>query len=203
MGVTQRREREREGVRTKILDAARELFMTEGYERVTMRGIAEAIEYSPTAIYHHFEDKDDLVQALCRQDFGRLLQVFRDETPPADPVEWIRRLGRAYARLGLETPNHYRFMFMTERKPEHIPEPGDPGHQSFEVLRAAVRKAIETGAFRKANADTVAQVLWASLHGVVALLITLRPDCWPRPPADDLIEQTIDAGIRAFSTTRA
>ena len=63
MGITERREREREEVRRKILDAARDLFATEGYENVTMRKIAEAIEYSPTAIYGHFEDKDDLVQA--------------------------------------------------------------------------------------------------------------------------------------------
>ena len=73
MGVTERREREREEVRTKILDAARDLFTSEGYEKVTMRRIAEAIEYSPTAIYLHFEDKEDLVLALCRQDFGKLL----------------------------------------------------------------------------------------------------------------------------------
>jgi AcrR family transcriptional regulator len=198
MGIVERREREREEVRSKILDAARELFMTEGYERVTMRRVAEAIEYSPTAIYHHFEDKDDLMRALCHADFGRLLQVFEEEAPPEDPVEWLRRLARAYARLGLETPNHYRFMFLTPMKPGYTPDPGDPGHQSYEVLRTAVVKAIETGAFRPANPDTVAQVLWASLHGVVALLITKRPDCWPRPPAHDLIEQTIEAGIRAF-----
>ena len=199
MGTVERREREREEVRNKILDAARELFMTEGYERVTMRRIAEAIEYSPTAIYHHFEDKDDLVRALCREDFGKLLEVFEREAPPTDPVEWIRQLGRAYARFGLENPNHYRFMFMTPLRPDHHPEPGDPGQLSFELMRAVVAKAIETGGFRPANPDAVAQVLWASLHGAVALLITLRKDCWPRPPVDDLIEQTLEAGIRAFA----
>ncbi|MFI5182798.1 MAG: TetR/AcrR family transcriptional regulator [Vicinamibacteria bacterium] len=198
MGVTERREREREEIRRKILDAARDLFATRGYDHVTMRAVAEAIEYSPTAIYHHFEDKDDLVRALCNEDFGRLLQAFRREAPPTDPVEWIRQLGRAYARLGIETPNHYRFMFMTPLRPDCTPEPGDPGEQSFEVLRTAVARAVETGAFRPGDPDTIAQVLWAGIHGAVALLITLRPDCWPRPPADDLVDQTIDAGIRAF-----
>ncbi|HEY6548677.1 MAG TPA: TetR/AcrR family transcriptional regulator [Vicinamibacteria bacterium] len=196
--MTERREREREEVRTKILDAARELFMTEGYEKVTMRRIAEAIEYSPTAIYLHFEDKDDLVLALCRQDFGRLLQAFEGTPLPKDPVARIRALGRAYARFGLENPNHYRFMFMSPMKPDHAPEPTDPGHQSFEVLRAAVADALAEGAFRKGDVDTVAQVLWAQIHGAVALLITLRPDCWPRPPVRDLVDLTIEAGIRAF-----
>jgi AcrR family transcriptional regulator len=201
MGITERREREREEVRKKILDAARDLFMTEGYERVTMRKIAEAIEYSPTAIYLHFEDKDDLVLALCREDFGRLLQAMSSQAPPADPVEWIRQLGRAYARFARENPNHYRFMFMTPLKPEHKPEPTDPGHLSFGVLRTAVSKAIECGAFRPGDVDAIAQVLWSSVHGAVALLITLRPDCWPRPPVENLVEETIEAGLRAYSTT--
>ncbi len=198
MGVTERREREREEVRTKILDAARDLFMSEGYDKVTMRRIAEAIEYSPTAIYLHFEDKDDLVLALCRQDFGKLLAAFQGAPRPADPVERLRALGRAYGRFGLENPNHYRFMFMTLMKPDHRPEPTDPGFLSFDVLRSAVTEAIETGAFRKGDVDAVSQVLWASVHGAVALLISLREDCWPRPPVEDLVEQTVDASIRAF-----
>ncbi len=198
MGITERREREREEVRQKILDAARDLFMTEGYERVTMRAIAEAIEYSPTAIYLHFEDKDDLVLALCREDFGRLLAVMQLQAPPADPVEWLRQLGRAYATFALENPNHYRFMFLSPRKPDHKPEPSDPGHQSYEVLRSAVAKAVETGALSSRGVDTIAQVMWSSLHGAVALLMTMRPDCWPRPPVENLVEETIEAGLRAF-----
>jgi AcrR family transcriptional regulator len=198
MGITERREREREEIRTRILDAARELFDSEGYENVTMRRIAEAIEYSPTTIYNHFEDKDDLVRALCEEDFSRLLQVFREEGPPADPVEWIRRLARAYARFGLELPNHYRFMFMTPHKKENH-GPISPGDQSFEVLRMAVGRAIESGQFRRGSVDTMSQVLWSSLHGAVALLITLPRDLWPvAPAAEDLVDQTIENGIRGF-----
>jgi AcrR family transcriptional regulator len=198
MGILERREREREEIRSRILDAARELFDAEGYEHVTMRRIAEAIEYSPTTIYNHFEDKDDLVRALCDEDFSRLLDVFREEEPPADPVEWIRRLARAYARFGLELPNHYRFMFMTPHKKEDH-GPLAPGNQSFEMLRMAVARAIEGGQFRPGDVNTVSQVLWSSLHGVVALLITLPRDLWPvAPAAGDLVDQTIENGIRGF-----
>jgi len=62
MGIIERRERERKAVRKKILDAARELFVAEGYDAVTMRRIAETIEYSPTAIYFHFKDKETLIR---------------------------------------------------------------------------------------------------------------------------------------------
>jgi AcrR family transcriptional regulator len=199
MGIVERREREREEVRRKILDAARELFATEGYERVTMRRIAESIEYSATTIYHHFEDKDDLVNALCEADFTRLLAVFEGQAPPADAVEWIRQLGRGYAAFGLQNTNHYRFMFMTKAKFEKRPEPTDSGLKSFGVLRAAVEQAMATGRFRPGDPQTVAQVLWANVHGAVALLITLQPEHWPQgAAAPDLVDQVIENGIRGF-----
>jgi AcrR family transcriptional regulator len=203
MGVTERRERERVEIRQKILDAARELFATEGYDRVTMRRIAEAIEYSPTTIYHHFEDKDDLVNALCEEDFSRLLAVFRGQRPPDDPVEWIRQLGRGYARFGLENPNHYRFMFMTPAKYENVPEPHSAGQDSFGVLKMAVEKALANGQFRPGDPHLMAQVLWASIHGAVALLITMQEKHWPHGPASPgLVDEVVENGIRGFLAER-
>jgi len=199
MGITERREREREVVRRKVLDAARELFRTEGYEHVTMRRIAEAIEYSPTTIYSHFEDKDDLVMACCEEDFSRLLAALQTQAPPADPVEWVRQLGLAYASFGRHYPNHYRFMFMTPAKFEHPHGPASPGEQSFGLLRTAVERAITSGRFRAGDANTVAQILWSVVHGAVALLITLQPELWPcAPAAPDLVEQAIDNAIRGL-----
>ncbi len=92
-------------------------------------------------------------------------------------------------------------MFMTAHKKESH-GPISPGDHSFEVLRMAVARAIETGQFRRENVDTVAQVLWSSLHGVVALLITLPRELWPVvPAAPDLVDQTIENGIRGFLAT--
>ncbi len=199
MGIVERREREREEVRRKILDSARDLFASEGYDRVTMRRIAEAIEYSPTTIYNHFEDKDDLVSALCEEDFRRLLLAFEGQTPPADPVEWIRQLGRAYAAFGLQNPNHYRFMFMTPAKFQRVPEPSGSGIESFRLFRSAVEKAIASGQFRPGDPQAAAQVLWSSLHGAVALLITLLDQHWPEgAPPPDLVERVIENGIRGL-----
>src|SRR5258706_4035211 len=96
MGVRERREREREEVRTKILDAARELFATEGYEAVTMRKIAERIEYSATAIYQHFEDKETLLAELCRHDFRQFSTHFARAAAIEDPIERLRAAGLAY-----------------------------------------------------------------------------------------------------------
>ena len=177
MGVIERREREREEVRRKILDAARDLFTPEGYERVTMRRIADAIEYSPTTIYNHFEDKDDLVKALCHEDFARSFGHLRQ--PRAGGSRGVRSVSSAiaYARFGLAHPNHYRFMFMTPGKFEHRRIATSPGER---VLRAPAHRGRGRPSRRASSVhgdvDTMAQVLWASMHGAVALLITLHPE---------------------------
>jgi AcrR family transcriptional regulator len=199
MGITERREREREEVRRKILDAARDLFSSEGYERVTMRRIAEAIEYSRTAIYLYFEDKDDLVRALCEEDFSRLLQALSAQPAPADPVEHIRALGAAYVQFGLRYPNHYRFMFMTGSKPAK--DAGMvSGDGSFGLLLDAVTRAVAAGRLRPGDPVLYAQVLWSALHGAIALLITLRPDQWPRsaPPDARLVETVSETTLRGL-----
>jgi len=201
MGTTERREREREEVRRKILDAARDLFAIEGYDKVTMRRIAEAIEYSPTTIYHHFEDKDDLVRALCEEDFARLFAALLPAAASdTDPIDAIRQLGRAYCAFALQYPNHYRFMFMTPNKVDE-PDELSPGHRSFGLLRSAVVQALHAGRLRREDPDTVAQVLWASIHGAVALLNTLGPRHWPTPPSPRLVEETVENSLRGFLST--
>ena len=203
MGIVERREREKEEVRKKILDAARELFAREGYDHVTMRRIAEAIEYSPTTIYHHFEDKDDVVQSLCEEDFNRLLSFLQQQPAPSSAVEFVRQLGRAYARFAVEYPNHYRFMFMAPDKMQIKEGQCGPGEAAFDVVRAAAARALESGEFEGRDADTVAQVLWACLHGVVTLLIAIPPEGWPAGPAPDLVDQVIENTIRGFLKGRS
>lgn len=202
MGIAERREREREEIRKKILDAARELFATLGYEHVTMRRIAEAIEYSPTTIYLHFKDKDELVQNLCQADFTRLLTELSRGPAPKDPIERIRQLGRGYTQFGVTYPNHYRFMFMTPYRPER--ESNSPGESAFTLLRDTVAEAVAGRRLRAGDVNAMAQMLWASLHGVVSLLITYGPDKFPcAPAAADLAEQVIDNGLRGLQPVSA
>ncbi len=185
MGVQERRDRERNETRTKILDAARDLFATQGYENVSMRKIAEAIEYSPTAIYVHFKDKDALFQELCASDFGDLAASFLKLLDVADPVERVRRLGHAYMRFALDHPNHYRLMFMTPKLPPPPNEgrecgKGDPTEDAYAFLKATVADGLKAGRYRAelTDAELVAQTFWAACHGVVSLHITSANDPW-------------------------
>ena len=178
MGVLERRAREKSETRDKILDAARELFISEGYEGVSMRKLAEKIEYSPTAIYVHFADKEDLFHQLCQEDFARLAAVFQSSQMPADAVARIQQIGRIYVEFGLQYPNHYKLMFMTPHPAGGFDDSdrqikGNPESDAYALLKHTVQEAVDAGKFREeiANADLVSQTLWAAVHGVISLNI--------------------------------
>jgi AcrR family transcriptional regulator len=185
MGVKERREREKVETREKILDAARELFIAEGYDGVSMRKIADKIEYSPTAIYVHFADKDELFLEICHEDFRRLAQSLIGLAEIADPVERMTKLGSAYIEFGSQHPNHYRTMFMTPHPPILKPEvalegKGNPEEDAYEFLRATVAEGLRLGVFREElnDVDLIAQTLWAGVHGVISLQIAKCEDQW-------------------------
>lgn len=185
MGVKERRERAKLETRETILEAARELFIQEGYEGVSMRKIADKIEYSPTAIYGYFADKDELFREICHCDFAKLAQSVSGLAKVPDPVERLRRIGHAYIEFGLKNPNHYRMMFMTPHPPILESElalagKGNPEEDAYELLRATVSEALHAGAFRDElkDADLVSQTLWAGVHGVISLHIAKSEDPW-------------------------
>lgn len=185
MGVNERRAREKSETRDKILDAARELFVTEGYEGVSMRRVAEKIEYSPTAIYVHFSDKQQLFHELCQQDYARLAEVFQSSAMSSDPIERLKQIGNTYTEFGVRYPNHYKFMFMTPHPPQQPDEEdreimGNPEVDAYAFLKWAVQQAIDAGRFREElqDAELISQTLWASVHGVIALHIAKGCDPW-------------------------
>jgi AcrR family transcriptional regulator len=206
MGVLERRERERTELRDKILDAARELFITDGYEGVSMRKVAEKIEYSPTAIYVYFEDKEDLFRELCHEDFARLASVFQTSTLVADPIERLKQIGRTYAEFGRRYPNHYKLMFMTPHPLQGLDErdqqiKGNPESDAYAFLRQTMLEAIVAGSLRPelADADLLSQTLWAAIHGAISLQIAKCNDAWVDwRPIEDRIELMLDVTLRGI-----
>jgi AcrR family transcriptional regulator len=211
MTVKERREREKLETREKILDAARELFLTEGYDGVSMRQVAERIEYSPTAIYVHFADKDELFRELVHADFARLAGVFQDAANLSDPVERIKRIGSAYIEFGRRFPNHYRLMFMTAcplSGPDEIDcqIKGNPEVDAYAFLKYSVQQAIDAGVFRAelTDAELLSQTLWAAVHGVISLNIAKHSDAWVAwRPLEQRAQLTLDAILRGLLKERS
>jgi AcrR family transcriptional regulator len=177
MGVRERRAREKRFLRQEILDAASELFVKEGFENVSMRRIADRIEYSPTTIYLYFKDKAELLESICQETFGKLIQrLTKILEQPGDPIERLKRGLLAYVEFGLENPHHYRSTFMTplpdEVDHEKYVKPEAAGIQAFDFLRRSVYDCIAAGKFKVKDAELASQTLWAGIHGVTSLLIT-------------------------------
>ena len=178
MGSQERRVRERADTRLRILDAARELFVRAGYAATTMRAIADRVEYTPTAIYHHFANKQALLMELCTNDFAALAAAFRKIEPTDDPRDSLGKIGAAYVQFGIEHPMQYQLLFMTRRPPAAAAELArreEPGESAYAILRASCAKAVTAGVFRARydSPDEVAQMCWGSLHGLVALHIAM------------------------------
>ena len=196
MGVKERRTREKEQLRRQILSAARELFVNEGYESISMRKIANKIEYSPTTIYLYFEDKADLLDSVCKEtllDLLNTLERLKEDT--SDPVEALRKSGRAYVEFGLKYPQDYKLTFVI--RPQFQKglglQQGSVGERVFNYLRAMVSECIRRKAFRRVDVETTGQALWSAVHGVTLLLIDFSDFPWIEK--DKLIDMVIDTMI--------
>ena len=173
-----------------ILAAARDIFLRDGEGRISMRQLAERIEYSPGTIYLHFPSKEALLNALVEESFAKLSSALR-KTRREDPLEALHVGLKAYVHFGLRHPNHYHFAFMRPPKPGPYKT-----HDAFEYLRECVRRCIDAGHFRTRDVETAAQVLWAAAHGLTSLLIARPSFPWVR--RDKLIEETIANSVRGF-----
>ncbi len=199
MSVADRRQREKLALRQEILAAARQLFAKEGYESVSMRRIAQKIEYSPTTIYLYFRDKDELIDELCDETFSLLTKkIEKALSVGGDPVENLIRGLRAYVDFGIHHPNHYRTTFLTQHEGlDSRVHRSSPGRAAFEFLLKGIGECVKAGRFRETDVNAIGQALWCMLHGLTALQITHR-DCFPWIDRDRLITMTIDAAVTGF-----
>src|SRR5690349_3204765 len=197
MGVQERRARQKESIREEILDAARGLFVKEGYEQVSIRKIADKIEYAPGTIYLYFRDKAEILERLCEETFAKLEQKMRAiNSDPSNPLEGLRRGLRTYIQFGLDNPNHYIVTFVQAKQipAEHQPKTGE---RCFDNLRTAVRRCIDAGQLNCDDPEEIAQALWAGAHGIATLLITCSafPFIEPNRLVDRVVTILIE-GIR-------
>jgi len=189
--VTKSREKYREELRRAILDAAREAFVRDGYEAVSMRTLADRAGCSHPALYLHFKDKRDIFDALVEESFAQLAVALRAmKVSGNDPARRARKAARAYVDFGLANPHAYEFAFVL-RRPEGSPKPSP--HPAYGMLRALVKRCIDEKRFRAMDVDVASQALWTAVHGVTAMLIA-RPD-FPWANRDAVIRRVIDSAV--------
>ncbi|MHA6286967.1 TetR family transcriptional regulator [Maricaulis sp. CAU 1757] len=169
-------DRRRRKVRDAIIDAAETIFSSEGEEGISMRRLAEAIDYSPAALYKYFASKDDLFIAIREMFFERLMARIHDamegDKGPIDSV--CRGCMRAYIETGLEEPNHYIMAFSPSVmiKP-HVHDETEIAFEAEELLVRMIVQGQQDGVYRAADPHVVSKSVWASLHGLTMLIASL------------------------------
>ena len=177
MTIATRKERQKEELRGKILEAAKALFIERGFEETSIRNIAEKIEYSPTTIYLYFKDKDDIFYALHQEGFVLLNQYFRALQNVIDPFERLKAICKAYIAFALENREFYDLMFIS-RSPMNAlnkdDEKWEEGNRAFGALTGTVAECMQKGYFKNMNPEVLSFTLWSMVHGICSLEIRGR-----------------------------
>ena len=180
MGITERKEREREEMRVLILDAAQTLFLANGFEKVSIRNIADTIEYSPATIYLYYKDKNELLFALHQRGFVKMVQEFQPLRLLTDPFEKLVEMGRSYIRFAVKNPELFDLMFiMTAPMDKLDKEDWVEGDQAFGLLMQVVQECMDAGIFQKHDVQSTAMMIWSGIHGYTALFLRKRLGMFP------------------------
>ena len=196
--------KEKQTLQTLILDAARELFVEEGYKNVTMRKIARKIGYSATTIYLYFKNKTELFNCLAEEMLERLLKVFKDvQGENLEPVAQLKKMGEAYVQLAIEDPDGYRIAFMMETdiwtEPQDHLAKGSKGLEVYQMILNAVETCVRYRRMRSDEIEAFAQSIFASIHGLVSLWLTYPTFPWVSKQR--LQQMVIDSAVGGLITS--
>lgn len=181
MGIPERKEKQKLEIRKAILDASMKLFMEQGFENVSIRKIADLIEYSPTTVYLYFKDKNEILFNLHELGFQKMAEYTIDLWTIKNPLVRLHKMGEYYLQFGLENPAFYELMFILKAPMEALQGLGvkcewKSGDQALGKLKETIQECMEKGLIEKGDVDASAMAIWSMVHGMVALAIRDRFD---------------------------
>ena len=177
MGIVERKEKQKLEIRKLILEASMKLFVEEGFGNVTIRRIADLIEYSPTTVYLYFKDKDEIFFSLHDIGFQKMEEMNRDLAAINNPLLRLHKMGENYLEFGMSNPEYYNLMFIQDEPMNKITELGCDwvkGDSALNRLKETVSECIEKGYIPKSDPHLVSLSVWSFVHGLVSLAIRGR-----------------------------
>jgi AcrR family transcriptional regulator len=181
MSVKERKERQKLEMKDAILSASLRLFSDEGYENVTMRKIANKIEYSVGTIYLYFKDKSEMLYELHNKGFDEFYRKQLSIQHIKDPIERLQAHGEAYMNFAMENPEYYDLMFISRSSSRQIKKykHWNEGERTYELLKLNIKQAMETGIFKDVDLEVAAFSLWSFVHGMSSLYVRERLSMMP------------------------
>lgn len=201
MGISDRKEREREEMKRRILESAKKLFLDLGYEKTSIRGIAEDIEYSPATIYLYFKDKNELLFALHQEAFIEFAKTFEKVAFIVDPFERLEKLGEEYLRFAFANPELYELMFLLTAPMESLEikdKVWEDGQNVYMALEALIAECQAAGHFKEANIPQLSMMIWATVHGLVTINLRKRCTMFDESERDSRIQGGLESLIQVL-----
>lgn len=196
MGIADRKERDKEELRERILAAAKFLFLEKGIDKTSIRNIADHIEYSPGIIYHYFKDKNEIFHALHQLGFQQLIGKMQVLGSVRSPMERLKAMGSIYINFAIENPDMYDLMFIKEAPIDHVCSTDDDcwkeGGGTFNFLRITIDDCIAAGHFKDHDAEALSFMIWSVVHGMVSLHIRKRCDVVLPQRKDNIVTEGLE-----------
>ena len=204
MGIIERKERDKEEMRRKIMDASRHLFLGQGFEKTSIRNIADAIEYSPATIYLYYKDKNELLFALHEEAFVKMMSELSVVTSVEDPFERLVEMGGQYIKFAIENPELYDLMFIMTAPMETLAcrdEVWEDGMKSFCLLQAVVNQCVVSGYFKVQDTETASLTIWAYMHGLVTIYLKNRMNMFQDERPIERMQQSFELFMKMLKTS--
>lgn len=176
MGVKERKERDRLEMREMILQSAHSLFLDKSFEEISIRNIADAIEYSPATIYLYFKDKNEIFYALQGEAFKIFNSYVADVVSIDNPFDRLIELARKYISFTFTHPKYYNIMFIME-SPMNCDENSEnwkEGARAHEFLETIVEACKAEGHFKNQETRVISFMIWSFMHGMCSLTLRNR-----------------------------
>jgi AcrR family transcriptional regulator len=180
MGLKERKTRDKAEMKERILESAHKLFIDRGFEEVSIRNIAEAIEYSPATIYLYFKDKNDIFFALHTEAFKKFNAYMADLANIADPFDRLIAMGEKYIQFTNENPQYYEIMFIMDNPMdcEENEEKWEEGKKALGAVEGLVAWCQQVGRFQGLEPKVMAFSIWSYMHGMCSLMLRKRLRCY-------------------------
>ena len=175
MGSEERRQREQQELRRRILATARAIAREEGWSAVTLRKIADRIEYTHAALYSYFANKEQLLLEVLREGFELLATDLASSSGGAEaPLVAFRRFVFAYWNFAWRHPELYRVMYGLDGIPFGVTETWQEGTRIGELAAEVVERLLLDQGKPIEQIDTKVYLFWSAMHGLISLIMAGR-----------------------------
>lgn len=194
MGIAERRIRQKDEIRSSILETAWQIVREEGWQSLSIRKIADAIEYSVPVIYDHFENKDCILLEFGKQGFALLIKKLQAaKSKSDDPGQQLKDMSDAYWNFAFRNKEYYQLMFGLGiaccESNKCVPEQSVFTNLVMDPIVAILNKHKK----KDVNACLKYHTYWSVMHGLISMKMMNNPNV-----ADELNKMVLDDAIAGF-----